>query len=117
MRRQLELRCDLVAAALAQLAGRHRLGLQRPVYRDERSQRRGAQRRGPRIRGRGRRGRESRKSLTGATWSVESLGSFALADLPVSAVSFDDRLYILGVHTDGSISSLAYAIDGGSWSS
>lgn len=54
-------------------------------------------------------------SLTGATWSLDSVGSFDLADQPVSAVSFDDRLYVFGVHTDSSISALAYTVDGGSW--
>jgi len=54
-------------------------------------------------------------TLSGATWSVDDLGSFVLADLPVCAASFDDRLYVFGVQPDGSISSLAYTVDGGTW--
>jgi len=55
------------------------------------------------------------RTFTGATWNVDSLGPFDLAQLAVSAVSFDDRLYVFGILTDGSISSLAYTVDGGSW--
>lgn len=55
------------------------------------------------------------RAFAGATWTVDALGPFDLANLPVSAVSFDDRLYVFGVHADGSISSLAYTVDGGSW--
>jgi hypothetical protein len=55
------------------------------------------------------------RTFTGATWNVDTIGSFSLANLPVTAVSFDDRLYVFGVMTDSSISSLAYTIDGGSW--
>jgi hypothetical protein len=51
----------------------------------------------------------------GVVWSVDAIGSFDLADLPVSAVSFNDRLYVFGVKKDGAISSLAFTVDGGSW--
>lgn len=61
------------------------------------------------------------RSFTGATWSVlpteapTAPGSFELPHLPVSAVSFNDRLYVLGIQPDGSITTLAYTSDGGSW--
>jgi hypothetical protein len=64
------------------------------------------------------------RTFTGALWTVDAVGSFALASLPggtpsqslpVSAVSFDDRLHVFGILSDGSISSLAYTVDGGSW--
>jgi hypothetical protein len=55
------------------------------------------------------------RTFAGASWTVDDLGPFDLGNLPVSAVSFDDRLYVFGVHADGSISSLAYTVDGGSW--
>jgi hypothetical protein len=51
----------------------------------------------------------------GLVWSVNALGSSGLADLPVSAVSFNDRLYVFGVNINGTISSLAFTVDGGSW--
>ena len=55
------------------------------------------------------------RTFTGATWNVDSIGSFNLANLPVTAISFNDRLYVFGVLAGGSISSLAYTVDGGSW--
>jgi hypothetical protein len=56
------------------------------------------------------------RTFTGATWSVDNLGSFnLLADVAVTAVSFDGRLYVLGALADGSVSTLAYTVDGGSW--
>jgi hypothetical protein len=57
------------------------------------------------------------RSFTGAAWSVDELGSFDLANLnlPVNAVSFDDRLYVFAILQDGTVSSLAYTVDGGSW--
>jgi len=55
------------------------------------------------------------RTFTGAAWSVDTLGSFRIGGLPVTAVSFDDRLWVLGVLADGSISTLAYTVDGGTW--
>ncbi len=60
------------------------------------------------------------RTFTGATWLVDnlvdSLGPFnLLAGVAVTAVSFDDRLYVLGILADGSVSTLAYTVDGGSW--
>lgn len=55
------------------------------------------------------------RTFTGATWYIDTLGSFNLAMLPVSAVSFNDRLYVFGVQTDGSIACLAYTVDGTTW--
>jgi hypothetical protein len=55
------------------------------------------------------------RTFTGAAWLVDEVGQFTLANLPVSAISFNDRLYLFGVHSDGTVSSLAYTEDGGSW--
>jgi hypothetical protein len=55
------------------------------------------------------------RTYTGVNWFVDSVGTSGLGDLPVSAVSFNDRLYVFGVKTDGSISPAAYTVDGGSW--
>jgi len=51
-------------------------------------------------------------TFTGASWAVDTVGSFDLASLPgttvaaslpVSAVSHDDRLYVFGILSDNSI--------------
>ena len=60
------------------------------------------------------------RTFTGATWLVDNLvdnlGPFnLLAGVAVTAVSFDDRLYVLGALADGSVSTLAYTVDGGTW--
>jgi hypothetical protein len=58
------------------------------------------------------------RTFNGTFWSVDSpdhLQVSDLADLPVSAVSFDDRLYVFGIHSDGSVSSIAYSGDGRYW--
>lgn len=58
------------------------------------------------------------RSFTGATWNITLIGSVfsgGFPILPVSAVSFNDRLYVLGVQPNGSITTLAYTADGGSW--
>jgi hypothetical protein len=55
------------------------------------------------------------RTFTGATWSVDDVGTFDLLMLPVAAASFDDRLHVFGVLADGSISALAYTVDGGAW--
>jgi hypothetical protein len=64
------------------------------------------------------------RSFTGASWTSDVIGKFDLAptgppegvaSLPVSAVSFDDRLYIFGILHDNSIRTLAYTVDGTSW--
>jgi hypothetical protein len=55
------------------------------------------------------------RTFTGAAWLVDEVGQFTLATLPVSAISFNDRLYLFGVQSDGTVSSLAYTEDGGSW--
>jgi hypothetical protein len=57
----------------------------------------------------------SARGFTGATWSLHKIGVFGLSSLPVSAVSFNDRLYVLGIQSDGNITTLAYTSDGGSW--
>lgn len=59
---------------------------------------------------------QAARSFTGATWSVRTTEGFSdLSPLPVSAVSFNDRLYVMGFHADGSITALGYTSDGGSW--
>jgi hypothetical protein len=64
------------------------------------------------------------RTFTGASWATDVVGEFDLAStgppegvasLPVSAVSYDDRLYIFGVLKDNSIQTLAYTVDGNSW--
>lgn len=58
------------------------------------------------------------RSFTGATWDINEVGLFdnlANLNLPVSAVSFNDRLSVFSVLHDGSVSSLEYTVDGGSW--
>ena len=55
------------------------------------------------------------RTFTGASWTVAPVGSFQLSDFPVSAASFADRLYVIGVKADQSVSVLAYTVDGGSW--
>ena len=56
------------------------------------------------------------RTFTGATWRVDNLGLFnLLADVALTAVSFAGRLYALGALADGSVSTLAYTVDGGSW--
>jgi hypothetical protein len=58
------------------------------------------------------------RTVSGAAWHLDTIpiGSLhPVATLPVSAVSFDDRLYVFLVKADGSISSLAYTEDGGFW--
>jgi hypothetical protein len=55
------------------------------------------------------------RTFTGQSWDVDPVGSFALGNLPLSAVDFEDRLYVLGVKADRSVSALAFTLDGGSW--
>lgn len=55
------------------------------------------------------------RTFTGATWYIDASGSFDLAAVPVSAVSFNDRLYVFGVQVHGSIACLAYTEDGTAW--
>lgn len=62
------------------------------------------------------------RTFTGATWYLDSLGWFGQNLIPntgdylaVTAISFDDRLHLFGVLSDGSVSTLAYTVDGGSW--
>jgi hypothetical protein len=55
------------------------------------------------------------RTFTGQSWDVDPVGSFALSALPLSAVNFADRLYVLGVKADHSVSALAFTLDGGSW--
>lgn len=55
-------------------------------------------------------------TLTGASWTVDYFGDYALApDLALSPVSFDDRLHVFGVAGNGTVGALSYTIDGGSW--
>jgi hypothetical protein len=64
---------------------------------------------------------QAARSFTGATWKFLPIGPISTvgvgSPLPVSAVSFNDRLYALGVYSDGSIRTLYYTSDGGSWTS
>jgi hypothetical protein len=55
------------------------------------------------------------RTFTGATWYIDTVGSFNLAALPVSSVSFNDRLYLFGVQANNSIACLAFTIDGTTW--
>jgi hypothetical protein len=63
------------------------------------------------------------RSFTGESWKIVPIGSVRVPDspggapslLPVSAVSFNDRLYVLGISTDGNIRTFYYTSDGGSW--
>ncbi len=64
------------------------------------------------------------RTFTGASWTIDLVGKFDLAptgppesvaSLPVSAVSYDDHLYVFGILKDHSIQTLAYTVDGGSW--
>ena len=55
------------------------------------------------------------RTFTGASWYVDNVDLTSRSDLPVSAVSFNDRLYVVGVRTDGSIWPQAFTVDGGSW--
>jgi hypothetical protein len=55
------------------------------------------------------------RTFTGASWTVDPVGSFQLSELPVSAAGFADRLHIIGVKADQLVSVLAYTVDGGSW--
>jgi hypothetical protein len=64
------------------------------------------------------------RTFTGGSWDSNVVGEFDLAgtgppegvaSLPVSAVSYDDRLYIFGILKDNSIQTLAYTVDGTSW--
>lgn len=62
------------------------------------------------------------RTFTGASWSFELLGWLGQDLIPntgkylaVTGISFDDRLHLLGVLSDGSVSTLAYTMDGGSW--
>jgi hypothetical protein len=55
------------------------------------------------------------RTFTGSDWIVDGVAVNSASDLPVSAVSFDDRLYIFGARADGSIWPQAYTTDGGSW--
>jgi hypothetical protein len=64
------------------------------------------------------------RTFTGASWTSDVVGKFDLAhtgpqegvaSLPVSAVSYDDRLYVFGILKDNSIQTLAYTVDGNSW--
>jgi hypothetical protein len=55
------------------------------------------------------------RTFTGATWYVDTVGSFNLAALPVSPVSFNDRLYVFGVQANKSIACLAFTVDGTAW--
>ena len=80
-----------------------------------RSQRMYPQRGGPRIWSGGREIGEPREHLHWGAMDSHTLPASALLDLPVSGVSFDDRLWVFGVLETGSISTLAYSVDGGTW--
>ena len=57
------------------------------------------------------------RTFSGASWYIDTVPDVGgLAELTATAVSFDDRLYVFGVKTDGSVAPLAYTVDGGSWS-
>ena len=55
------------------------------------------------------------RTFTGSSWLVATAGTFGLSDLPVSAASFADRLYVIGVLADQTVAVLAFTTDGGSW--
>ena len=55
------------------------------------------------------------RTFTGGSWLVATAGTFGLSELPVSAASFADRLYVIGVLADQSVAVLAFTTDGGSW--
>jgi hypothetical protein len=55
------------------------------------------------------------RTFTGATWYIDTVGTFNLEMMPVSSISFDDRLYVFAVQTGGSIACLAYTVDGTTW--
>lgn len=57
------------------------------------------------------------RTFTGAAWYIDTLGPLDLNvdRIPVSAVSFNDRLYVFGVQADASISALAFTSDGTTW--
>jgi hypothetical protein len=55
------------------------------------------------------------RTFTGATWYIDTVGTFNLEMMPVSSISFNDRLYVFGVETGGSIACLAYTVDGTTW--
>jgi hypothetical protein len=55
------------------------------------------------------------RTFTGTNWYVDSVPVNSPSDLQVSAVSFNDRLYIVGARADGSIWPQAFTTDGGFW--
>jgi hypothetical protein len=58
------------------------------------------------------------RTFAGRSWYVDPVKVNVIDgfwDIPVSAVSFNDRLYVFGLRTDGSIWPQAYTTDGGSW--
>jgi hypothetical protein len=55
------------------------------------------------------------RTFNGRSWLVATAGTFQLSDLPVSAASFDGRLYLIGVTAGQNVAVLAYTADGGSW--
>ena len=57
------------------------------------------------------------RTFTGANWErVITFNEFVLnTSLPVNAISFNDRLYIFWIHSDGLITTRAYTVDGSSW--
>jgi hypothetical protein len=55
------------------------------------------------------------RTFTGATWYIDTVGTYNLKMIPVSSISFNERLYVFGVETGGSITCLAYTVDGTTW--
>jgi hypothetical protein len=57
------------------------------------------------------------RTFTGANWErVTSATDFKLdSNLPVNAISFNDRLYLFVVGSDGSMTTKAYTVDGSFW--
>lgn len=55
------------------------------------------------------------RTFTGAVWAVDSLGKFPVLQVPVSAISFNDRLLVFGVDGNAKIMSLFRTTDGGTW--
>jgi hypothetical protein len=61
-------------------------------------------------------GPTSYRTFTGATWDRQVIMSGPLVLVPLlSAVSFNDRLYVFAIEADGSVKTLAFTVDGGSW--
>lgn len=57
------------------------------------------------------------RTWNGAAWEVNPVGNPYFAPFPVSAASFNDRLYVLGINGISRIDILFFTTDGGTWAS